>query len=53
MTLKQLPISKTLLIRFEGGGDSNLFIQLFIAHSQGLKKFIFLLFQEVDVSKEG
>ena len=41
MTSRQLPILKTLLIRF------------FIAHSQGLKKFAFRFSQGVGISGEG
>ena len=41
MTSRQLPISKTLFVRFKGGGDSYFLIRFFVAHSQGLEKFLF------------
>ena len=53
MTLKQLPVLKTLLIRFKGGGNSNLFIRFFVVHSQGLKKFILQFSRGLGISREG
>ena len=53
MMLKQLPVLKTLLVRFKGGGNSNLFIRFFVAHSQGLKKFILQFSQGLGISREG
>ena len=52
MMSKQLPVLKTLLVRFKGGGNSNLFIRFFVAHSQGLKKFILRFSQGLGISRK-
>ena len=56
MMSRQLSVLKTLLIRFKGGSNSNLFggfLRFFIAHFQGLKKFVFRFSQGAGVNGEG